>query len=389
MKKKVILILIVISISIFNTGCWDLNDIDTRAIVTAIAIDFVEPIPESYYENTEMIQLTAQIAIQQKLGGGAAGQATMGEESVWNVSVVGRNVSIALMHLERILQYEVFLGHIRMLVLSEDIAREGVNRHLNYFRNDPEFRRLSYILVSKGKAEDILNTFPETATIQAIYMRDFIENEVNNDNLPKVPFYEFIVRLMDRGIDPVTILIDRRENEIKIAGLAVFRGERMIGHLNVDDTYNFTQLSEQKVARLEVVRDVRTELGGVTINFSNIKGGLRPRLNDDNSITFDYDLQMEGESVSQEIATDYQNPIFFKELENRISNEFKRENQALVYRVQNKFEADIFGFGQMVKAYYPERWSEIDDWREEFKKVDLVIRVSTEIRRIGMSTFKK
>ncbi|MFW5988427.1 MAG: Ger(x)C family spore germination protein [bacterium] len=387
--KKIILFLIIASISLLNTGCWDLNDIDTRAIVTAIAIDFVESIPESYYDNTEMIQLTAQIAIQQKLGGGSAGNTTMGEESVWNVSVVGRNVSMALMHLERILQYEVFLGHIRMLVLSEDIAREGVNRHLNYFRNNPEFRRLSYILVSKGKAEDILNTYPETATIHGIYLRDFIENEVKKGNLPKIPFYEFIVRLVDRSIDPVTVMVDRNKNQIKIAGLAVFQGERMVGHLNVEDSWNFIQLSEKMVASLEVVRDVKTELGGVTINFSGFKSSLRPRINDDNSITFVYDVQLEGESVSQEIATDYANSIFFNELENRVNKEFKREKEVLFYKVQNKFEADIFGFGQMVKAYYPKRWAEIENWREEFKNVNLIVRPSTQIRRIGMSTFKE
>ncbi|MEJ6951930.1 Ger(x)C family spore germination protein [Natronospora cellulosivora (SeqCode)] len=385
--KKVILIIMIVLISILNTACWDLEDIDTRAIVIAIAIDFEEPIHESPYEHTEMIRLTAQIALQQQLGGGAVEPSAMGEGSVWNVSVVGRNVSMALMLLEQRLQHDLFLGHIRMLVLSEDIAREGVNRHLNFFRNNPEFRRLSFVLIAKNSAEDILNTYPANATIQGIWLRDFVEDEVRRGNIPDVPFYEFVVRLVDQGIDPVSILVDRDKEIIRFAGLAVFEGERMIGQLNIEETWSYVQLSEKKTGGIEIVTDVKTELGNVAIEYESISTSLRPRINDDGSITFLLDMFMEANILSQEITSDYSNPIFFNQLEDRVSNELKSEIEVMFFKVQNRFQVDIFGMGKMVRAYYPRKWREIDDWRAEFQNVSLEPRVHVDLRRIGMSRF--
>jgi len=52
--------------------------------------------------------------------------------------------------------------------------------------------------------------------------------------------------------------------------------------------------------------------------------------------------------------------------------------------VQQKYNADIFGFGELVRAYLPEEWQKIDNWREEFKKAELEVEVETKIRRSGM-----
>ena len=60
-----------------------------------------------------------------------------------------------------------------------------------------------------------------------------IETEVRKGTMPDIPFVEFIIRLVDRGIDPVAIMINSYQNKIKSSGLAVFRGERMVGKMNI------------------------------------------------------------------------------------------------------------------------------------------------------------
>ena len=59
---------------------------------------------------------------------------------------------------------------------------------------------------------------------------------------------------------------------------------------------------------------------------------------------------------------------FINQLENRVSVELKKELETVFYKVQQKYNADIFGFGELVRAYLPEEWQKIDNWREEFKK---------------------
>ena len=62
----------------------------------------------------------------------------------------------------------------------------------------------------------------------------------------------------------------------------------------------------------------------------------------------------------------------------------KKELETVFYKVQQKYNADIFGFGELVRAYLPEEWQKIDNWREEFKKAELEVEVETKIRRSGM-----
>lgn len=379
------LLLIICLISFITTGCWDLKDIDQRSIIIAIGIDFAETPEGSNYEHSELIKLTAQIAIPQKLGGGAGQPPAMGEESVWNVSAVGLNISMAIMQLNEKLQYEIFLGHVRAIIFSEDVAKEGILRYLNYFRNNPDFRRLSYIMISEDKAEDVLNTYPKTAIIQGVYLMNMVETAVKKGNMPDIPFIEFVIRLVDKGIDPVAIMINSFENKIKFSGLAVFKGERMVGKMNIEEGWSFIQLAEKKQGGLEVVRDVKDELGRVTIFFSGIQSNLRPMLTEDDNFLFKVDLDFEGRAISQETPTDYSNQILFNELEQRVSNEVKRELEVLFYKIQKKYNSDIFGFGEMVRAYMPKEWDKIDNWREKFRTTKLDITVRTKIRRIGMT----
>lgn len=387
-KKIFLLFLVIILFSLTITGCWDLNDVDKRSIIVAIGVDFADTSHGSNYEHSEQIKLTAQLAIPQKLGGGAGQPPAMGEESVWNITAVGPNMSIAFMHLKEKLQYEIFLGHIRSIIFGQDIAQEGINRYLNYFRNNPEFRRLSYILVSEKDAANILNTYPKTATIQAVYLMNMVEKEIKRGTMPDIPFIEFVIRLVDKGIDPVAVMVESNGDEVKYSGLAVFKGEKMVGKLSVEEGWNFIQLAEKKFGGLEVVRDVRDELGRVTIEFSGIENNIRPMLIDDRFI-LKVDLQLEGKSISQETPTDYSNKIIFNELQQRVSNEVKRELEVVFFKIQKKYNSDIFGFGEMIRAYMPSEWKKIDNWHEEFRRAELKIAVRTNIRRIGMSTFKQ
>lgn len=383
MSKRLYLLLIFLILPVILTGCWDLQDIDQRAIVIAIAIDFEDITPGSGNIYEQMIKLTAQLAIPQKLGAGAGQAPGMGEESVWNVSAVGRNISMALVNLQQKLQNEIFLAHVRVVVISEDIARDGINRYMNFFKNNTEFRRLSYFVISEGKAEDVLKSFPKTATIQGMFLSQMIDNEVMRQTMPDIPFIEFTIRSVNKGIDPVAVMVNSLGDVIKYSGLAVFRGDRMVGKLEKEEDWNFIQLAENYTGGIEVIRDVRSELGRITILFTNIDTHIKPVKKEKNFL-FKSDISLEGILISQESDTDYDNDILFREMEKRIANEVKREMEAVFYKVQHQYDADIFGFGERVQAHLPSEWNKVKNWREEFKKLEIEISVEVKIRRVGM-----
>lgn len=385
-RKRFLPFLLILLVSIILTGCWDLKDINRRVMVVALGLDLAERTETENYEYISMVKLTAQVAIPEKLSGGAGQPLTTGAEAVWNVSAIGRNVSMCYVNLQQRLQNELFLGHTRVLVISEDLAREGLSRYMNFFRNNPEFRRLSYLLISENKAEDLLNTFPKTVNVQAIYLMNLIEDEIQRQTMPDLPFIEIAIRDVTSGVDPIAVLIssDKETGIIKYSGLAVFRGDRMVGKLDVEETWSYLQLAEGKLGGLQVVRDVESEIGRLSIVFKDLKRKMRLVLTEKGNFKFECKLSFEGIIFSQEVPAVYTKEIYLDQLENRVSTEVKREIETVFYKVQQKYNADIFGFGELVKAYMPEEWKRIEDWHEEFKKVELELDVETIIRRSGM-----
>lgn len=385
-RKRFLPFLLILLVSIILTGCWDLKDINRRVMVVALGLDLAERTETENYEYISMVKLTAQVAIPEKLSGGAGQPLTTGAEAVWNVSAIGRNVSMCYVNLQQRLQDELFLGHTRVLVISEDLAREGLSRYMNFFRNNPEFRRLSYLLISENKAEDLLNTFPKTANLQAIYLMNLIEDEIQRQTMPDLPFIEIAIRDVTSGVDPIAVLIssDKETGIIKYSGLAVFRGDRMVGKLDVEETWSYLQLAEGKLSGLQVVRDVESEIGRLSIVFKDLKRKMRLVLTEKGNFKFECKLSFEGIIFSQEVPAVYTKEIYLDQLENRVSTEVKREIETVFYKVQQKYNADIFGFGELVKTYMPEEWKRIEDWHEEFKKVELELDVETIIRRSGM-----
>jgi len=385
-RKRFLPFLLILLVSIILTGCWDLKDINRRVMVVALGLDLAERTETENYEYISMVKLTAQVAIPEKLSGGAGQPLTIGAEAVWNVSAIGRNVSMCYVNLQQRLQDELFLGHTRVLVISEDLAREGLSRYMNFFRNNPEFRRLSYLLISENKAEDLLNTFPKTANLQAIYLMNLIEDEIQRQTMPDLPFIEIAIRDVTSGVDPIAVLIssDKETGNIKYSGLAVFRGDRMVGKLDVEETWSYLQLAEGKLSGLQVVRDVESEIGRLSIVFKDLKRKMRLVLTEKGNFKFECKLSFEGIIFSQEVPAVYTKEIYLDQLENRVSTEVKREIETVFYKVQQKYNADIFGFGELVKTYMPEEWKRIEDWHEEFKKVELELDVETIIRSSGM-----
>lgn len=169
------------------TGCWDSKEIEQRANVLAIGIDKASekdrkqedevshlskkyPIPDE-----EMIKVTAQIAVPGEIPLGPQ-QPGGSVKPVLVVEVVGHTLEDAILNLQQEVADEVFLGHLRIIVLSEEIARTGTARFNDFLRRNPEIRRTASLVVSKESASKYMNIIPELERIPSLYLADMVDN---------------------------------------------------------------------------------------------------------------------------------------------------------------------------------------------------------------------
>src|SRR5690606_18719453 len=97
------------------TACWDRRPIGQRSFVFAMAID----------EHQKAVAVPVQIPIPIMIvgSGGGVGGGQGGQGVVHNFSAVGKTVYEALENLQNQTNHELFLGHTRLLFLSEKVVR--------------------------------------------------------------------------------------------------------------------------------------------------------------------------------------------------------------------------------------------------------------------------
>src|SRR5690625_3429623 len=110
-----------------------------------------------------LIKVTVSVAVPGRLalgpggaesGGGGGGK---GGTPIWVLEIVGHSLDDALTDLEQQLEYELFFGHLRMIVVSEDFAKQGVRELSDYLRRDSNVRRTAWMAIGEGMAADYMN----------------------------------------------------------------------------------------------------------------------------------------------------------------------------------------------------------------------------------------
>ncbi|MDP4090598.1 MAG: Ger(x)C family spore germination C-terminal domain-containing protein, partial [Bacillota bacterium] len=254
MKKSVSFILVVF-VSFMFTGCWDRIELEEEAYVIAVGID-------KAVGNENMFRLTFQIASTESAaggGGGGEGGETAGKASeVITISapdyLTGRDLITT--SIARRLNF----SHTRAFILGEELAKTSLpyKAMLGTLRGR-QFRRYSYVLVSRERAEDFINGNKPKLEAKPHKFYDYMSRRWLDSGLaPVSTISEFAERFelkssllltpycttMMRGGNPYGFEANYFPGEVdkeggnptEIIGSAVFKEERMIGSMTGEET---------------------------------------------------------------------------------------------------------------------------------------------------------
>lgn len=139
------------------TGCWDSVELNRRAIVSGVAIDKGDSEAERY-------KLSFQVIVAEEI----SGEKSRGISPVALYTGTGRTMFEALADASRQTARFLSLGHVRVLVISEAFAREGIKDLLDVLERESDTRLNSLIFISKGQpAREIMSTMTVFSKIPA------------------------------------------------------------------------------------------------------------------------------------------------------------------------------------------------------------------------------
>ncbi|MGM0900389.1 MAG: Ger(x)C family spore germination protein [Bacillota bacterium] len=381
MKVLKITFLIVLSLLLLS-GCWNRTEINDIAIVTAVGLDLLED---------DNMRLSLQIAVPAQLGQ-ATGPTQSGGKSTFIVSELGGTISEAFRHLQEKLPRRIFFSHSRVLIIGEDLARNGVTHILDFYARYQEPRMHSSIIVTKGKAVDILKQEPTLENVSAEEANELIKRKVGL----MISIRDFLDMLLTEGVEPVAPQFVLEPLEVKsdsqtiekqaINGAAVFKGDKLVGWMDDGETRGILWLrNEMKKGVITV--NIGEERGGgkISTNIVRTESDIVPELKD-GKITITINTRAELNVLENASEVNLGDPENIDKLEKEIEKEIKDRMRMTLDKAQGELGSDIFGFGEALYKKYPKEWNNTykEKWDDEFSEVEVIVKPKVFVRRVGL-----
>lgn len=377
-----LLLLILIFTVVFLTGCWDRQEVNDLALVTAAGFD-------KKADNT--IELTVLVFIPK--GGG--NQQTMESSSVGGSQTLVRSaggitIADAMAKLQEKLPRQIFWGHTDVFIFDEDLAKEGISNHVDFIMRHPQLRERGQIFVSKQKTKEILSLLPPLERDLSEVLRELSQHKLGMNVTTKILAQMLISDSGDCALPWISILPpekakDQKQTIAYITGTAIFKKDKMVGL--IDDSVTRGVLWLRNEIRLAIITIKPPDTKGyISVNLLQAESTLIPKI-ENGKWKIILKTESNSDIVQNTTNLDVTDPAVVKLLEHQLEQMTEKRINLAREHVQKDMKADIFGFAEAFHRKYPDVWNkEKDRWNEIFPDVEVTFKTKNKIRRQGLSS---
>lgn len=383
------------------TGCWDRLEIEERAVVLGISIDLAESGAEQEEEEVShlrgsfstpeeaMIRIAAQIALPGRipLGPGEGGGGNEGSgQTVWVIDVVGHSIDDALMNLQQQISGKLFFGHLRVIVVSEAMAKKGLQNLNDYLRRNSEVRRMVWMMIAKGNAKKFMTASPKLERVPSLYLLSTLDDAVKLGKFPNDYVGLYWSNSSKKGQEGFLPYVEMmKAQNINLMGMAYFKNDQMAGVTKPFEIAGYMGIKGLNPAGYRGV--ISLNGGAVMIVATHRESKFDVRIENGRpyfKVYVQTEINLE-EKINERILVGGEDVL--KSIEEQNKKALKKTYESLIKKTQGK-GSDIFGFGEYLRAKKPRYWDrEIrskERWQEAYKDVEIEVSVNTRVRRIGM-----
>lgn len=402
MKFAKIFLALFILVSLF--GCSDAEEPDSLGYVVALGIDKAKK-PEAKYD------ITIQFANPVKISGGASEEGGKGgQESIKNITVTAPSIYSAVNVANHIVSKVFTLSHTKVVVFSEEIAKDGIRDILETIGRSSDIRPNTYFTVSKCSAKEFLESVnPETEVNPTRYYTMLFENEYSGF-IPQgksQDFYFFANSSEKNPVLPLSSISEKSgtynfnksgyqyrledfsageipsdKTEVQIMGMAIFDKDKFIGELGDIETEIYNLLTGRYKSSYVTYYFSPTPHDPITVLQQQNK---RPKIKVDTGgkvpkISLNVYVEADFTSSTPEMAVEEHLDKFAYEA----SEDLKREIEEFLAKTI-EMKADIVGFGSYAKRNFSNQSDfEAYNWKEKYKNAEFDVNVDFQVRRTGL-----
>ncbi|WP_339290652.1 Ger(x)C family spore germination protein [Paenibacillus sp. FSL E2-0201] len=372
------------------TSCWDSVELNRRAIVTGVAVDRGSTEEEKYV-------LTFQVIIADEI----SGENARGTSPVAVYTGKGRSMFEALADSSRQTARFLSLGHIRVVVISEKFAREGIKDIMDVLERESETRLTSLLFISKRQpASDSMTTMTVFGRIPA---NDLVEKL---ETTSKQFGYNYRMEVDDvvRGIQipsggpmingvEVTGDVERRDSNeniktikpkaaLRVTELAVFKNDKLIGWLHGDQAIGSALLKNKITQMPAVVAIGKNEYVSFNVYLSQVQ--VKVNAKDAENPIFTISITQQAGLKESPNNLNLRDPNVLNDL-SRLMEKHTRDQVWEAINESRALKSDYLGFGEVVERENPRGWKKVKDhWEDIFATCEIKIDEDVVIRHTDM-----
>lgn len=384
--KKLKFYFLFLSVFFFG-GCYNYRELNEIAITSAIGVS----------KNGENYVVTVQVINTQKVE-------ERGEQPQFIIyKQEGKSLQYAFRKIILEAPRRLFVNHNLLLIIDENLAKEGIQDVLDLFARDTEFRKQFIVVVSKNASdEDILETQTPLEILNAKSIRDSISADLNYLGVSKEITLELLLENYLNDKEQIALPTVRMTGNSKVGeqdenlkntdtevrvivdSFAVFKEDKLVGYLDLEQSIasNYIndeiknsiisyQCGESKYTAIEIIKN-KTEINWIK-NEPKFKISIQAQGNI-NEIHCEIDLTKESE---------------IKRLEKEAEQVLKENIETTLKLVKEEYNSDIFGFGEILYKTNPKYFYELKEKTNDEIMSSLDFEVDIDVQLLAKGNLVK
>ena len=368
------IIILTLAMTLGLPGCTrDLAEVDSINLVLAFGVD----------EVANMVRVSAEIVLAQGAQGGAQ-QATGPQYMV--ADATAPTIEQAMNKLNTQVPREIFLPHNSLVIFGKQYAEHGIDRSFDYLDRDRNFRRNELILVTSGEARDLLKAPTTPEGINAMGLRQLVEQYSQNSPVAMSQQLRVIREYMQASNAPIMTQLDLdSKNSPVVSGVGIFQGPQLVGSLNTEQSQGlFWMIGPTRDIVLNVPCQGKSGVDiGSTFRIMATKVKVSPIITGGKA---NVHVRLRGKAELERACPDLQlNVEAMKKMEQALNQEVELRMRETMKTLQDK-RTDTAQFGTAVFQQHPRLWRQYsDEWDNLFQHATVTYDVKIHLLRTGLS----
>lgn len=396
-RKIFAIFILVLLLIIESSSYYGIKGIDNLAYVVAIGLDIGDK---------ENLNLSLQISVPNNSG--SSSDSSQSSSVVVN-SIECPSISTGITLFNSYLGKEVNLSHCKVLVISEELASQGIEEYLYTLINDVQFRSDSNLIISKCDAKTYLEySAPVLDKVSARYYEIAPTSSEYTGYTESISCNEFLSAMTYNSAEPVAILgsINTEQTQkvssessnnssyytagqtpisgesgVENMGLAVFNNDKLVGELNgLESICHLIISNKLKNAQIRIPSPIEN-LDYIDL-YIELEKQTKSSVYLTNSTPYiKSKIKVNAKMQSMNRNIDLTDDTLTSKIEKSAEAFLKEKISNYLYKTSKELHSDIDQFGLYALKYFntQEEWNSYN-WLHHYKDAFFDVNVDVNLR---------